>query len=213
MNKTKKVRTKKLSTTKSSELFGNLPADVDRVDNDLIDAALDYYKKDIVDAQGEGVSSDAVVLDDKGNAILDENNLPQFHDSMEWPTHNAQILAIWTCCKALLEQGLVPHTEAEGVFGLMERVAKLQRKGRDTLNFDAELPINYFVGMVHVINMAREFQLLGAKAQTSLDMLATDLALRVDSYRSIKAKEATMEKAPDVVNSKEVAVKSDGSYF
>ena len=202
-----------MSSAKSSELFGNLPADVERVDNELIDAALDYYKKDIAEAQGEGISKDVVLLDDKGEAVLDDNNLPQFHDSTTWMTNNAQLTAIWTCGKALLQEGLVPQQEEAGIFGLMDRIAKLEKPNRPTLTFEAELPINYFVGMVHVLNMARQYELLGAKAQPSLDVLATDLALRVDAYRSIKNKEAVMEKAPETVNSKEVAVKETQGYF
>lgn len=160
------------------------------------------------------ISSEAVILNKDGSAKLDDNNLPTFIDSMEWPTNNAQLSAILTCCKALLDQELIPHTEAEGVFGLMDKVAALEKPNRPTLDFNAELPINYFVGMLHVLNMTRQFELLGKEVNASITTLALDLARRIEAYHAIKNKEDIMDTKPEEVKSRGLSlVGEDKEYF
>ena len=183
-----------------------------KVDQEVIDAAREYYQKDLAESSPEGVSKDAMVFE--GDKVkMDDNNLPVFRDSMEWPTNNGQLKAIVECCMAVIEAGIVPPNDVEGVFGLMDIIAKLERK-RFIGDFNAEIPVNYFVGMVHVLNTFRTFQLHdGDKGmENAVNVLALDFARRIDAYRSIKDRENIMAKKPEEVLSKDITI-NGGGYF
>jgi len=183
-----------------------------KVDQEVIDAAREYYQKDLAESSPEGVSKDAMVFE--GDKVkMDDNNLPVFRDSMEWPTNNGQLKAIIECCMAVIEAGIVPPNDVEGVFGLMDIIAKLERK-RFIGDFNAEIPVNYFVGMVHVLNTFRTFQLHdGDKGmENAVNILALDFARRIDAYTSIKDRENIMAKKPEEVLSKDITI-NGGGYF
>jgi len=179
----------------------------------LIDKARDYYKDQLGDVT---VSPTAVVMKDDGTPEMDEHNLPVFKDSIEWTTNNPQIFAIWNCCKAVLEGGITPPNEEAGVFGLMNKIAKMEKKHHKG-KWEVSLPINYFTGMLHILNLVRAYSLASEdkKFEAAIAELAVDFARRLDAYRGIKDREATMDKPPlQIVNERNSVAKLENvKYF
>jgi hypothetical protein len=216
----KKKRTKKYSkkTTRTSgkgELIIPDDGPDKKLDLEVINAAKDYFKKDMLANGPEGVDSSAVVLQEDGTAELDDNQMPVFKDSMEWTTSNPQLRAIWESGKALLEEGLVPPPEVDAVMGMMGMIAKKEKPGH-TGHFTAEMPINYFVGMTHILNMCRSFDLFkDDKAMgAAIDELTLDFARRIDAYHSIKHKEKVMEETKPAEGFKKgLTLVEDNGYF
>ncbi len=141
----------------------------------------------------------AIELDEKGDIKLDEAGKPIFKDAIEWETDNAQLNAIWTCIKALLEEKLVPPFEIEASFDLMTMIARLQREGNNQ-KFKAVVPINYFVGAWHILNSCRKFDIFSEDKPLSeaIDGLTMDFAKRIDMYHEIKRRESIKEEvSPD----------------
>lgn len=209
----KKKRTKKYSGPKG-ELIIPDDGPEKKMDLEVINAARDYFSKDIATKGPDGVSADAVELNKDGTAKLDDNQMPIFKDSMEWRTNNPQLRAIWESGNALLEEGLVPPPEIDAVIGMMGMIASKEKPGH-TGDFNAEMPINYFVGMTHILNMCRQFDLYkdDKAMDKAIDVLVLDFARRIDAYHSIKRKEKVMETKPEEVKEKGLTLAKDESYF
>lgn len=142
---------------------------------------------------------DAMDLDEDGSIKLDSAGKPVFKDSIQWDTNSAQIMAIWSACKAALEEKIVPPNEQDAVFDLMAMYAKEHRDG-STKNYTIAVPINYFVGTWHVLNSCRMFDLFhnDKKLSEAIDGLTMWFAERLDMYHSVKKAEKIEEEvSPD----------------
>lgn len=131
----------------------------------------------------------AIETDDKGEIKLDSAGKPIFKDHIEWETDGAQIMAIWTCIKAVLEEKIVPPNEVDACFDLMGIIAKLHRNGSKV--YKVQLPINYFVGTWHILNTCRKFLLFNddKPMMKAVDGLTMMFARKIDAYHEIKDRE------------------------
>ena len=182
------------------------------MDTEVIEAARDYFKKEV--SSGEGISSDAVEFDKKGNAKLDDAQMPVFKDSIEWTTSTPQLHAIWTCCKATLDEGVVPANDAGAVFELMSKIGKLEKPGH-TGYYNAEIEINYFVGMINVLtSWVSLVSSEEKKFNDSMDTLLGDFIFRLKAYRDIKTREETMANVkPEDVKARGLTLVNDKEYY
>jgi len=137
----------------------------------------------------------AIETDEEGTPKLDEAGKPIFKDSIEWDTNSAQIHAIWSCIKILLEQSLVPPNEIDAAFDLMAMYAKLDRPD-NTKDYKVTLPINYFVGTWHILNTCRKFSLFSKDKGMSqaIDGLTLWFAEKIDQYHYVKNHEEVVDK-------------------
>lgn len=137
-------------------------------------------------------------LTEEGDIALDEIGRPVHKDHIEWETDTAELKAILECCSKLLDNDLVPHTEIDGVFELMEKISRLEQ---DKRVYKAQLPVNYFVGAWHVVNSCRKFDLYSEDKYVSkaIDGLAGKLARFIDMYHVAKRTEGTMEASPSEI--------------
>lgn len=165
--------------------------------NNPLDKKLVNAGKDLIDA---------VEMDDKGQVKLDSAGKPIFKDTIEWDTENAQIVAIWTSIKAVIEERLVPPNDLDAAFDLLEVYAKMQRKSNKG-SFKVSLAINRFVGTWHVLNSARMFDLFEKDEALSkaIDELTMWFARQIDIYREVKRREKVEENVSpdDILNSRE----------
>lgn len=129
----------------------------------------------------------AIETDEKGAPKLDEAGKPIFKDSIEWDTNSAQIHAIWSCIKILLDQKLVPPNEIDAAFDLMATYARLDRPA-STKDYTVQLPVNYFVGTWHILNTCRKFSLFSKDKGMSkaIDGLTLWFAEKIDQYHYVK---------------------------
>ena len=136
-----------------------------------------------------------VELDKKGNVVLDDNGRMKFKDVIRWSVTHAELMFLWTNCKMILEEGLVPPDDREMVFDLMMKLAEQEKV--TTRPYDIELPINFFTGLWHVNNSCRKFDLYYKEKDTSkrLDEVTMKLAKLLDSYHAEKGKEGFMKRA------------------
>lgn len=133
--------------------------------------------------------SKAVMVGEDGEVLIDEAGNPVFKASIEWKTYGGQIMAIWTCCKSLLEEGLVPPEETDGVFELMYKLSEIHKDTNK--EYLAVLPINYFVGSCHIMNLALRIGVFKGdeKLHMAIEKLTIFFAERIDSYHKVKAHE------------------------
>jgi len=173
----------------------------------------EYYKK----FEGDQKQLiDAMELDEKGEPKLDKNGKPIFKDSIQMMTNAPEMSAINMCCQELLSQGLVPEPEIEAVFDYMLKVATLHDKNGHKRKFLVTIPINYFVGMWHVVNSCRKFDLFNKdkKLSKAIDGLAEKLARKIDIYHEVKRREGILEEAsPDDVLSLPKQHTTNDNYF
>lgn len=139
---------------------------------------------------------------EEGEVKTDDIGRPVFKDKIKMETNTAEHRALWTCVRAVLEEGLVPEPEIDAVFELMEDLANQEKDSRKPYNII--LPINYFVGMWHCVNTCRKFDLFNEDTEmnVAVDGLALKLAGYLDHYHSVKSFEETLEVASpkDILN-------------
>lgn len=142
----------------------------------------------------------AVLIDEEtGEVVMDESGYPMFKASIEWKTFGGQIMAIWKCCEHLLNEGLVPQEEVEGVFELMFKLGEIHKDTNK--EYFAMLPINYFVGSWHIMNLALRVGIYkeDTKLQKAIEDLATFFATRIDQYHNIVEKETIIDTNNELV--------------
>lgn len=136
---------------------------------------------------------EAVEYDEEGSIKLDEAGKPIFKDSIQWETDGPQIMAIWTCHKAALEQRIVPPNDIDAVFDSMTLYAK---EHRDTNKpYTITVPINYFVGTWHILNTCCKFHLFkdDPSLNTAINGLTMWFAERIDMYHEVKRREKVQD--------------------
>ena len=167
-----------------------------------------------VDDIGNAITIDKVYTDEKGEVILDENSLPKFKASLAIKVTNKELHFIWNVIKDLLELNikeaeesfkrtkkymfLIPREEVDSMLTLMEMVASYEKEG-DKRSFYMTLPINYFVGMWKVHNLAREIKLYSQNfvaKNRELDELTMAMAKIIDSYHKVDKFEKTLDNEP-----------------
>ena len=171
----------------------------------------DYYVQKAIN--DNLIKIDAVEVDDKGNAKLDKAGKPVYKDFISWTGNNAQIHAVWTAIKELLEaRGVLPD-DVEATLYLMEMIAKQERPAHNG-DFPCELPVNYMVALCHVLGAALQITTIknDKKYSESLEILREFFAVEVEGYRRKKREESAMDLAPEEISGKELTV-NDGKYF
>jgi len=172
------------------------------------DKAYDPYKilksktRDLLEKEQE-ILSNAMEVDENGEVRLDESGNPVFKGCIEWMTDSAQIMAIWTTIKAVLEalkEDLDSETR-ESFINLMIMYAKEHRYG-STKSYAISVPINYFVGTRHILNTAAAFNVFKddpemGKAVYGLEYWFSE---KIDMYQYVKKKEQVEEtSSPDEI--------------
>jgi len=144
------------------------------------------------------IDTNKYALTESGDVTTDDIGRPVFKDQIQWDTDTAELSAILECCNKVLENRVVPHEEVDGVFELMEKVSRLESPKRQ---YTATLPVNYFVGMWHVVNTCRKFDLFSDDKYVSkaIDGLAVKLARLIDLYHVAKRTEGTFEASPSEI--------------
>jgi len=162
------------------------------------DKKYDPYKliKRANKALAEGTDNllkEAVEYDEEGSIKLDEAGKPIFKDTIKWDTDSAQIMAIWTCHKVVLENRLVPPNDQDAAFDSMSLYAKVIRE--TTKKYEIEVPINYFVGTWHILNTCRKFSLFkdDKKMAIAIDGLTMWFAKQIDIYQEVKRRERVQD--------------------
>ena len=145
----------------------------------------------------------------QGEIKLDEAGKPIFKERIEWFTDGPQIMALWTACKTALEGSIVFHDDLDATFKIMETLAK---KHKDTnKKYRMSLPINYFVGLRHILNQCRAASLFDSdkKLENAMYELELWFSERIDAYHGIKEREAVEENLSpnDIVSSPSKSVK------
>lgn len=139
---------------------------------------------------------------DEGEVALDDTGRPVFNDQIQMETNTSEHRALWTCIKAVVEEGLAPEPELDAIFKLMEDLAMQEKDSRKPYNIT--LDVNYFVGLWHCVNTCRKFDLFNEDKgmNVAVDGLALKLAGYLDTYHSVKNFEETLEVASpkDILN-------------
>lgn len=152
---------------------------------------------ELVPAESKEITVDPSIYekDEQGEVKTDDTGRPVFKDRIEMETNTAEHRALWTCIKAVLENGVVPEPELDAVFILMENLASQERDSRKP--YKITLDINYFVGLWHCVNTSRKFDLFNEdkKMSEAVDGLALKLAGYLDAYHKVKNFEKTVEEA------------------
>jgi len=133
--------------------------------------------------------------DDKGNVLTElgeDGGRPLFEHSIVMPTDSPEVMAMWTTCKAILEERLVPQPEEDAVFKVMEMLAEQIKTDRA---FSIKFPVNYFTGLWHCLNTARKFDIFNndKKLSKSISNTTFKVAQLLDTYHVIKDKETGMD--------------------
>jgi len=155
----------------------------------------------------------AIETNEKGEIKLDSAGKPVFKDTIEWETDSAQIMALWTCTKALLEERVVPPNEIDAAFDLLTIYAKAHRP-TTSKPFKFSLPVNYFVGTWHILNSCRMFHIFkdDKRMDEAVDGLTLWFAQRIDMYHEVKRKE-TMEEKCNPKDILSLPKKSNSDYY
>lgn len=179
----------------------------------------DYYVQKQVEKNL--IDINAIELDQKGSAKLDEAGKPIFKDVIQWNGSNSQIMAIWEAIKALLEENIATKgnvilpEDVDATHKLMMLIAE-QWKAGEHREYTCELPVNYMVALCHVLNASAQLTPIAKDKEykEAVQKLAEAFAVEVEGYRRKKKEEAKnkMEHTPDEVLERGLTVKGKG-YF
>jgi hypothetical protein len=146
--------------------------------------------------------NDIVVRDEKGEVKLDSAGKPVFKESIEMVTNSAEIMAIWTCCQAIMEKNLVAEHDIEAIFELMNILARRHDLNKTTHDYAVILPANYFYGAWKVVSECKAYHIFAEDKpmDKAVSGLAIKLARHLDAFHEAKGRDDMIQTAsPDDV--------------
>lgn len=131
---------------------------------------------------------------------LDEHGRVIHQDKIQMQLQHKDLIFIHQATRDLMQKGLVPEPEIGPCMTLLDILAESEPHVHK--HGVLILPVNYFVGMWHVLNSCRKFSIYSQqwkKKDKKLDHITTVVASYIDKYHTVKeheAKEDAVEKAP-----------------